>query len=68
MYSCTEELCLIMEYCRYGNLRQFLKLRRPVVPSKPAPVEQLTLFDLTSFCLQVAKGMDFLSSKKVIEK
>ena len=67
-FFCTGELCLIMEYCRYGNLRQFLKLRRSIVPSKPAPVEQLTLFDLTSFCLQVAKGMDFLASKKVTKK
>lgn len=56
---------MIIEYCRYGNLRTFLKERRPTVPPRPPPIEKLTLSHLTSFCLQVAKGMAYLASKKV---
>ena len=58
------ELCVIVEYCQYGNLRVFLKERRPTFTPKPS-CEQLTLFHLASFCVQVAKGMDYLASQKV---
>ena len=58
-------LCVIIEYCRFGNLRNFLKERRPTQPPNPPPCEQLNLFHLTSFCLQVAKGLQYLASKKV---
>jgi len=66
--SQSGELCLIMEYCRYGNLRQFLKQRRPVISPLSHPIEELTLVHLTSFCLQVAKGMDYLASQKCIHR
>lgn len=62
------DLCMIIEYCRYGNLRTFLKERRPTVPPRPPPIEKLTLSHLTSFCLQVAKGMAYLASKKCIHR
>ena len=56
---------MIVEYCRYGNLRDFLKERRPTLPPGLPQLEQLTMQNLISYCLQVAKGMDYLSSKKV---
>ena len=66
LYFYIGKLCVILEYCRFGNLRNFLKERRPTSPPNPPPVEQLCLFDLTSFCFQVAKGMEYLASQKVI--
>lgn len=62
------ELCMIMEYCCFGNLRTFLKQRRPTRPPMPPPVEVLTRSNLISYCLQVAKGMDYLASKKCIHR
>ncbi|XP_065071591.1 fibroblast growth factor receptor 4-like isoform X2 [Rhopilema esculentum] len=66
---CTQErLCVIVEYCRFGNLRQFLRERRPTGPPLPEPPEKLTLFDLASYAYQVSKGMEYLSSKKCIHR
>eukprot|EP00795_Rhopilema_esculentum_P012395 gene12395-3053_t len=67
---CTqaEKLCVIVEYCRFGNLRQFLRERRPTGPPLPEPPEKLTLFDLTSYAYQVSKGMEYLASKKCIHR
>lgn len=62
------KLCVIIEYCRFGNLRNYLKERRPTQPPNPPPIEQLNLFHLTSFCLQVAKGMQYLASQKCIHR
>lgn len=55
----------MVEYAVHGDLRQFLQERRPGLESGPQSHEVLTLQDLLSFCYQVAKGMDFLSSRKV---
>ena len=55
----------MVEYAVHGDLRQFLRDRRPWLESGPQSPEVLTLQDLLSFCYQVAKGMDFLSSRKV---
>ena len=59
----------MVEYAALGNLRQFLQERRPGLEyhddvDSQSP-EQLTIQDLLSFCYQVAKGMEFLSSRKV---
>ena len=55
----------MVEYAVHGDLRQFLQDRRPGLEPGPQSPEVLTLQDLLSFCYQVAKGMDFLSSRKV---
>lgn len=66
--SQSDELCMVAEYCRYGNLRDFLRERRPTLPPCLPQIEQLTMQNLISYCLQVAKGMDYLSSKKCIHR
>jgi len=62
-------LFVVVEYAALGNLRQFLQERRPGLEyhdgvDAQSP-KQLTVQDLLSFCYQVAKGMEFLSSRKV---
>ena len=56
-------LFVVVEYAPNGNLRQFLKDRRPTREYTTT----LTLKDLVSFAYQVARGMEYLSSKKVRE-
>ena len=62
-------LFVVVEYAAFGNLRQFLQERRPGLEyhdevDVQSP-KQLTVQDLLSYCYQVAKGMEFLSSRKV---
>lgn len=58
---------MVVEYAALGDLRQFLQDRRPGLEyeSGPQSPEVLTMQDLLSFCYQVSKGMEFLSSRKV---
>lgn len=62
-------LFVVVEFAAHGNLRQFLQERRPGLEyhneADSLSPEQLTLQDLMSYCYQVAKGMEFLSSRKV---
>ncbi|ESN91806.1 hypothetical protein HELRODRAFT_70474, partial [Helobdella robusta] len=72
---CTQNgpLFVILEYAANGNLRDFLRDKRPknfrlqncVVE---VPLDYLTYKDLVTFALQIAKGMEFLASKMCIHR
>lgn len=70
--ACTKEgkLNVILEYCPHGNLMDFLRTRRDKFQHKWIKNEkdmsnEFTLIDLFAIVYQVAKGMDFLQSKRV---
>lgn len=59
-----------MEYASKGNLREYLRARRPPgmdysFDTCKIPDEQLTFKDLVSCAYQVARGMEYLASQKV---
>lgn len=61
---------IIMEYCQYGNLSQFLRRRRVILEREWLAFSEdqtvlLSYADLTAISLQVVFGMKFLVSRKV---
>ena len=70
-------LYVVVEFAPNGNLRQFLRERRPTgeYPTTLTAVRErwplrengstVTYVDLVSFSYQVCRGMEYLSSKKV---
>ncbi|XP_071883354.1 fibroblast growth factor receptor 1 isoform X7 [Anas platyrhynchos] len=73
--ACTQDgpLYVIVEYASKGNLREYLQARRPPGMEycyNPArvPEEQLSFKDLVSCAYQVARGMEYLASKKCIHR
>ncbi|KXJ23083.1 Fibroblast growth factor receptor 3 [Exaiptasia diaphana] len=71
--ACTQDgpLFVVVEYAKFGNLRQFLRDRRPVpdyMEVSSEPREKLHLSDLVSFAYQVSRGMEYLESKKCIHR
>ena len=64
------ELWVIIEYCRHGNLLDFLRKRRDIFePVWTTPTEHadvtFTTIDLYICSLQVARAMEFLASRRV---
>lgn len=71
--ACTrgKQLMVVMEYAPHGNLLNFLRSHREIYEAtwrKTAnnPDVEITLADLVMYSYQIARGMDFLSSKKVL--
>ena len=61
---------MILEYCPYGDLSSFLRSKRDIFQPSWQRAEDgfnsvCTYFDLANFTYQIARGMDFLASKKV---
>ena len=61
---------MLVEYAAKGNLREYLRARRPPgtdysFDTCRLPEEQLTFKDLVSCAYQVARGMEYLASQKV---
>lgn len=63
-------LYVLVEYASKGSLREYLRARRPpgmdyTFDMTKVPEEQLTFKDLVSCAYQVARGMEYLASKRV---
>ncbi|XP_006782258.1 fibroblast growth factor receptor 1-A-like isoform X1 [Neolamprologus brichardi] len=73
--ACTQDgpLYVVVEYAAQGNLREYLRARRPVGAeywsgSRQAPLGSLEVRELVSAAYQVARGMAYLASKKCIHR
>ncbi|MEE6488714.1 hypothetical protein FKM82_015333 [Ascaphus truei] len=81
--ACTQDgpLHLIVEYAKYGSLRNFLRESRKVGPSSMGgdsnrnssyldnPDERaLTMGDLISFAWQISRGMQYLAEMKLVHR
>lgn len=65
-----KDIMVILEFCPYGNLLSFMKERRqlfkPIWSKQHVGIEkEFTTFDLCVAAYQIAKGLDFLASRKV---
>lgn len=64
---------MLVEYASKGSLREYLRARRPpgmdyTFDVTKVPEEQLTFKDLLSCAYQVARGMEYLASKRVCDR
>uniref|UniRef100_A0A8C5KKD7 Fibroblast growth factor receptor n=1 Tax=Jaculus jaculus TaxID=51337 RepID=A0A8C5KKD7_JACJA len=73
--ACTQDgpLYVIVEYASKGNLREYLRARRPPgmeysYDINRVPEEQMTFKDLVSSTYQLARGMEYLASQKCIHR
>ena len=70
--ACTtgRQLYVILEFCPHGNLLTFLRSKRSFYESTWEkkiydPEKEFTLIDIVGAAFQIAKGMEFLASRKV---
>ncbi|XP_017068360.1 fibroblast growth factor receptor homolog 2 [Drosophila eugracilis] len=73
-------LWVIVEYAPHGNLKDFLKKNRPGAPQRRSdsdgylddkpliPAQQLGEKELTKFAFQIARGMEYLASRRCIHR
>uniref|UniRef100_A0A674DLG5 Fibroblast growth factor receptor n=1 Tax=Salmo trutta TaxID=8032 RepID=A0A674DLG5_SALTR len=73
--ACTQDgpLYVVVEYASQGNLREYLRCRRPVdleYWSGPiqAPLDSVEVRELVSAAYQVARGMAYLALQKCIHR
>uniref|UniRef100_A0A8C7LJZ2 Fibroblast growth factor receptor n=1 Tax=Oncorhynchus mykiss TaxID=8022 RepID=A0A8C7LJZ2_ONCMY len=73
--ACTQDgpLYVVVEYASQGNLREYLRCRRPVDleywsgPTQ-APLDSVEVRELVSAAYQVARGMAYLALQKCIHR
>ncbi|CAD7003841.1 fibroblast growth factor receptor homolog 1 [Ceratitis capitata] len=76
---CTQNgpLWVIVEFAPHGNLKDFLKKNRPMFVGSPSlqrssdcleDTPQLTEKNLVSFAFQIARGMEYLASRRCIHR
>ena len=70
--ACTrgQRLLVIMEYAPHGNLLKFLRDKRDIydptwTKTSNNPEVEFTIANLVAYTYQIARGMEFLASKKV---
>lgn len=63
-----EQLYAIVEYALHGSLDNFLKKHRPDAINKQIEPKVLSQKDLITFGCQIARGMEYLASKRVIHR
>lgn len=66
-----EQPLIIIEYCCFGSLRNYLRLSRKLEESgdlKVDGVEQVTAKDVLSFSWQICKGMAYLADMKLVHR
>ncbi|XP_069557095.1 fibroblast growth factor receptor 1b isoform X2 [Brachyistius frenatus] len=73
--ACTQDgpLYVVVEYASQGNLREYLRARRPVgleywSGTRQASLGSVEVRELVSAAYQVARGMAYLASKKCIHR
>uniref|UniRef100_A0A3P8UR35 receptor protein-tyrosine kinase n=1 Tax=Cynoglossus semilaevis TaxID=244447 RepID=A0A3P8UR35_CYNSE len=73
--ACTQDgpLYVVVEYASQGNLREYLRSRRPLgleywSGSRQSSLGSLEVRELVSCAYQVARGMSYLASKKCIHR
>lgn len=74
--ACTQggPLYVVVEFAPHGNLRDFLRDHRPssgyepTIGQEPKEKKTLTQKDLVSFAYQVARGMEYLASRRCIHR
>lgn len=62
---------LIIEYCKHGSLRNYLRLSRKIECAGieyPDGVEAVTVKDILSFAWQICKGMAYLTDNKLVHR
>ena len=72
--ACTrgKQLMLIIEFACHGNLLKFLRSKRDIyeptwLKTTNSPEVEFTITDLVMEVYQIARGMEFLASRKVGE-
>ena len=58
----TMPALLLLEYCEHGSLEQYLKNHRNV------PRDVVTVTVKLSFCVDIAAGLDYLASRRVVHR